>query len=74
LVDFLSEALYQSQVNREVYKDIVFKKLTDTEMEGLLMGQKIERFGEEIKAVTYHSLKINKKEDGSWEAIVLFDI
>lgn len=74
LVDFLSEALYQGQVNKEVYKDILFKKLTDTKMEGLLLGQKIERFGEEIKAVTYHSLKIKKKEDGSWEAIVLFDI
>jgi SHS2 domain-containing protein len=74
LVDFLSEALYQSQVNREVYKDVRFKKFTDTEIKGLLIGQKIESFGEDIKAVTYHGLNIQRREDGLWEATVLFDI
>ncbi len=74
LVDFLSEVLYLTQVNREIYNDIKFEKLTDTELEGKLIGQKIERFGEDIKGVTYHDLGIDQKENGVWEATVLFDI
>jgi len=74
LVDFLSEVLYLTQVNREIYNDIKFTKLTDTELEGELIGQKVERFGEDIKGVTHHDLDIHQRKDGIWEAIVLFDI
>lgn len=81
LVDFLSEVLYLTQVNKEIYTDIKFKKLTDpstssgqAELEGKLIGQKVQRFGEDIKAVTYHDLNIHYEKDGSWEATVLFDI
>jgi SHS2 domain-containing protein len=74
LVDFLSEVLYLSQVNREIYNNIKFKKFTDTEIKGELIGQKVKRFGEDIKAVTYHGLDIHQREDGIWEATILFDI
>ena len=74
LVDFLSEALYLIQVNKEIYNTIKFKKFTDTEIEGELIGQKVERFDEDIKAVTYHSLDLHKRKDGIWEATILFDI
>ena len=73
LVDFLSEALYLIQVNKEIYKEIKFKKFTDTELKAELLGQKAERFGKDIKAVTYHGLDI-KKVNNLWEAVVLFDI
>jgi len=29
---------------------------------------------EDIKAVTYHSLYVHQEKDGSWQAIILFDI
>lgn len=74
LVGFLSEVLYLSQTNREVYFEVTFKKFSDTELEGQLTGQKVERFGEEIKAVTWHSLDVHQKEDGTWQATVLFDV
>jgi len=74
LVDFLSEILYLIQVNKEIYNDIKFKKFSNVEIEAELFGQKVERFGEDIKAVTYHQLDIHRKEDGTWEAAVLFDI
>ena len=74
LVDFLSEVLYLTQVNKEVYTDIKFKKFFNTHLEGNLFGQKVERFGEDIKAVTYHNLDVHQREDGSWEAVILFDI
>jgi len=74
LVDFLSEVLYLTQVNKEVYSEVNFKKFIDTEIEAELLGQKVESFGEDIKAVTYHSLDIHQKKDGIWEATVLFDV
>ena len=74
LVDFLSEALSLSQINKEAYFKARFTKFTDTEIEGQILGQKIERFGEDIKAVTYHGLDIRQLKDKTWEATVLFDI
>jgi len=80
LVDFLSEILYLSQVNKEVYDDVKFKKFSpstssgQTILEAELLGNKIESFGEDIKAVTYHGLEIKKNKKGLYEATVLFDI
>jgi SHS2 domain-containing protein len=74
LIDFLNEVLYLIQANKEVYTDINFKKLNNTELEGELIGRETKRFGEDIKAVTYHDLDIHQEKDGHWEATVLFDI
>mgnify|MGYP005847684465 CR=1 FL=1 len=74
LVDFLSEVLYLIQVNREIYNKVKFIKFTDKEIEADLFGQKVERFGEDIKAVTYHGLDIHQRKDGTWQATVLFDV
>lgn len=74
LVDFLSQVLYLTQINKEVYNNFEFAKLTDNELDGKLIGQKVEKFGEDIKAVTYHNLDIHQNPQGEWEAIVLFDI
>jgi len=60
LVDFLSEVLYQAQVNKEVYYKVKFDKFSDTEIEAELSGEKVKRFGLEIKGVTYHNLEIKK--------------
>lgn len=74
LVDFLSEVLYLSETNKETYNAVKFIKFTDTELEAEIFGQEVERFGEDIKAVTYHQLEVHEREDGFWEAIILFDI
>ncbi len=73
LVDFLSEALAQSDINNEAYFEAKFNKLTEKELEGEIFGWPIEMFKVEIKAVTYHGLEIKKLAD-HWEAKVLFDI
>jgi SHS2 domain-containing protein len=74
LVDFLNEVLYLTQVNKETYEEVKFQKFTSLELEGELRGFKVERFGEDIKGVTYHDLDIHQKKDGTWQATVLFDI
>jgi len=74
LADFLSETLYLIQTNKEVYDEVKFANFSDTKLEGELSGKSVARFGEDIKGVTYHDLKVKKNEDGIWEATVLFDI
>jgi SHS2 domain-containing protein len=74
LVDFLSEALYLIQTNKEIYDNVEFIKFTDREIAAELSGQEVERFGKDIKAVTYHGLGVYQKEDNIWEATILFDI
>jgi len=74
LVDFLSEALYLSEINQEVYRDIRFRKFNDKEIDGVLIGKKLKRIGVQIKGVTYHGLDIHQEKDGSFEATILFDI
>ena len=74
LVDFLSEALYLSDVNNEAYLDVIIYECTDSFLHATLCGVKIEGFEVvEIKAVTYHELMI-KKEHDIWQADIVFDI
>lgn len=74
LVDFLSEALRLAQTNKEVYSKVVFKQLTETSLQAELFGSKIDRFDDDIKAVTYHGADVRQKDGGAWETKVLFDI
>ncbi|MGB8367153.1 MAG: archease [Candidatus Babeliales bacterium] len=74
LVDFLSEALYLSDVNNEAYLDTTIHELTDQKIKATIYGAKIKGFEVvELKAVTYHDLTI-KKIDDFWQADIVFDI
>lgn len=74
LVDFLSEALYLTQAKKEIYESVNFIKFADLELEVEIFGKKTKKFGEDIKAVTYHNLKIIKNKNDVWQATVLFDV
>ena len=73
LVEFLSEALYLSDVYNEAYLDTDVEYISQTQVKALLKGVPIEGFDQEIKAVTYHELLV-KQTNGLWVADVLFDI
>lgn len=82
LVDFLSEILYQSQVNRAIYREVKFSEFSDpstssgqAQLKAEIFGFKIDKFDEDIKAVTYHELDIKKSPaSGFFETIIIFDI
>lgn len=74
LVDFLSEVNYLRQVNREVYEKVNFITFSDRELKAELEGSKVEEFGEDIKAVTFHDLDIHQNPQGVWETIIVFDV
>jgi len=73
LVDFLSEALYLSDLHNEAYLDVDIKEFDSNHIIAELRGVQIEGFENEIKAVTYHGLHIEQK-DGMWQVDVVFDI
>lgn len=74
LIDFLSEALYLSDVHKEVYLNVEITDMSDTHIVCTLHGTGIRGFESgEIKAVTYHGLKVERR-DGDWVAEVLFDL
>lgn len=74
LVDFLTEALYFCEVNKEIYDTIKYRVFDDKNIEGVLVGKKLKRIGVQIKGVTYHNLDIHQKKDKTWETTILFDI
>jgi len=74
LADFLNEILCQIQTNKEAYTKIEFNEFKDNELEAELSGNKVESFGEEIKAATHHDLKIEQNKEGLWQATTLLDI
>lgn len=74
LIDFLSEALAQSHIEKTVFDEVIVKKLSDTKLEAEITGERVEGFGEDIKAVTYHGAQIIKNAAGNYEVTILFDI
>lgn len=74
LVDFLSEALYLSDVHDEAYLDVDIHDITQNYINATLRGIKVQGFEVvEIKAVTYHELDV-KNVNGVWQSNVVFDI
>ncbi len=73
LVDFLSEALYLSDVYNEAYLDATIHTVTQTEIDATLHGAAVKGFAVELKAVTYHELQV-RQVDGGWCAEIVFDI
>lgn len=73
LIDFLSQALYLSDVNNEAYFKATFARLDENTAEVMIIGKKIKGFAVEIKAVTHHGALI--RQNGQMFATELtFDI
>ncbi len=74
LIDFLNEAIYLANVNKEVYTNVEFSFFEDTHCVGEFIGTKVKEFDEDIKAATYHEAKIEQSKDGFFEVTIIFDI
>jgi len=77
MVDWLSELLYLHEVENFLFKGFRMESVGE---EGLKARVKGEPFHEgvhvikrEVKAVTYHQIKVQKK-DGTWRAQIIFDL
>jgi len=80
LVEFLNELLYLKDVNEELYSrfEVKIKEVEDKmTLEGNACGEGIdaEKHGvrTEVKAASYHQLKVEEKE-GNWVAQCVVDV
>jgi SHS2 domain-containing protein len=77
LVEWLNELIYIFDVEHIVFKRFEIEELTDTQIRARCFGERIKpgqrKLKREIKAATYHMLRIGK-DNGSYRAQVIFDI
>jgi len=73
VVDVMSEVLALSQINKMAYDVEAMEVIAKKKAKLKLRGEPIEKFGDDIKAVTYHGAEL-KEVDGGLEITILFDI
>ncbi len=74
LIDFLSQVLTLSIINKAVFFRSTFALLTETRLEAKIAGKQILKFDEDIKAVTYHDAQVEGGPDGFYAVTITFDI
>ena len=78
VVDVLSELLYLHDMGGWLFSGFEVSSLDDHALEATVTGEPYDPDRHEIvyqvKAVTYHRLYIERKEDGTWEARVVVDL
>jgi len=77
LIAWLDEILYRFYTKKIIFCDFNITELTEkkisAEVLGRPIGNKKSRLNTEIKAATYHDLKI-EKENGSYKVQIVFDV
>jgi SHS2 domain-containing protein len=76
-LSWLRELLYQHNSKEIIFKEFVIDELSEKSISARAQGEKINprrhRLKTEIKAVTYHELKVRRVKD-NWQAEVIFDV
>jgi len=72
LVEWLSKILFLSATNYRAYLKYDFREIDERHAWAVTASSPAEAI-REIKAVTYHGLKVQNK-NGFWEATITFDI
>jgi len=74
LVDFLSEALALTYIQRALFCYVYFEELRQTELVGNFYGRWYGKLENEIKAVTFHEAYLQQDPSGKWSTPILFDL
>ncbi len=74
LVDFLSEALALSLIQKTLFCYVYFDLLEERRLSARLFGRWHDGLENEIKAVTYHEAELRRNEDGRWIANIICDL
>lgn len=75
LINFLNELQYYYSVKKMFFKRFEVLTLTKTHLDANISGEKISghEIAHDIKAATYHNLKIEKTADG-FQTQIIFDV
>ena len=77
MVNWLSELLYRFEVDGQVFAEFSVQALSPERLEATVRGEPfdLDRYpvAADIKAVTYHQLKVEQR-DGQWQVSIVFDV
>ncbi len=77
LVEWLNEIIYLTEVEGMIFADFEIGEIAGTRLSATAIGEAIDpsrhELKTEIKACTYHELKL-EKENSDWVAQVIFDV
>ena len=77
LINWLNELIYHFEVKEMLFNSFEITAITDTGLSAKVFGEKIflakHELKTQVKAATYHMLKIEQNEDG-YRAQVIFDL
>jgi SHS2 domain-containing protein len=77
LLQWLNELIYLFETRKMLFSRFEITVIADTELKAKAFGEKINlkkhELKTQVKAATYHMLKIEQNEDG-WKAQVIFDV
>jgi SHS2 domain-containing protein len=77
LVNWINELIYLLDAESVLFKDFKIREITDTSLRVEAGGEKFNskrhHLRREVKAATYHQLKVEQTTEG-WRAQVIFDI
>jgi SHS2 domain-containing protein len=74
-VNWLNELLSLSSAKELIFSDFKINKLDENNLDIIAIGEDIKNYkvNTEVKAATYHQLKIGQTKSG-WQAEVIFDV
>ncbi len=74
-INWLNELLSVSAAESLVFEDILIRQINESYVDAIAIGSDIRNYklNTEIKAATYHQLKV-KKSGLIWQAEVIFDV
>ncbi len=77
-VAWLDELIFRHETEEVFFCRAEIRRCSETEMCAVVYGESANfekhEVYTEIKSVTYHQLKVQEKENGSWYAQVIFDL
>lgn len=74
LPGFLNEILARSQINRKIYWRVKFLRFSPVSLEAQIFGIPVPGFTRDVKAVTYHDIRIERNKKGNLEAELVLDV
>lgn len=74
LINLLNNILTTSHIKKRVYFFSSFLEFSSQKISIICKGYRVEKFKEDIKALTFHQSKIKKDKNNQWEINLIFDI
>jgi SHS2 domain-containing protein len=78
MVDWLSELLYLHDVESLLFKGFDVESVGEGGLKAAAKGEPflegIHLINTQVKAVTYHQIRVEKEATGGWRAQVIFDL